>query len=127
LLENAPDSYEAKKQEYSERILSAIDACLPGFKRSVGLLLTGTPVTYSYYTGRQWGLVGGFPQTSVLRVIGPRTGIPNLRIVGDSIFPGQSTAAVTLGAMRVTNDVLHSLAHQASGRAYIPSQAEAKL
>jgi C-3',4' desaturase CrtD len=110
LLKNTPDSYEEKKQEYSERILSAIDARLPGFKRSVGLRLAGTPVTYSYYTGRQWGLVGGFPQTSVLRTTGPRTGIPNLRIVGDSIFPGQSTAAVTLGAMRVTNDVLHSTA-----------------
>lgn len=127
LLDNDPGSYEAKKQAYIERILSAIDACLPGFKRSIVLRLAGTPVTYAYYTGRQWGLVGGFAQTSVLRAMGPRTGIPNLRLVGDSIFPGQSTAAVTLGAMRVTNDVLDSLGHQASRRAYMKSQAGAEL
>ena len=39
----------------------------------------------------------------------PRTGLPNLRLVGDSIFPGQSTAGVTLGAMRVADDVQRCL------------------
>jgi phytoene dehydrogenase-like protein len=39
---------------------------------------------------------------------GPRTGIPNLWLVGDSIFPGQSTAGVTLGAIRVAADVMRA-------------------
>jgi C-3',4' desaturase CrtD len=127
MLENAPDSYQARKQEYSERILSAIDTHLSGFGRSVSLTLVGTPVTYAYYTGRQWGLVGGFPQTSLLRARGPQTGIPNLRIIGDSIFPGQSTAAVMLGAMRVARDVLHNLSQPVSRRTYLQSQVETRL
>ncbi|MFN8527173.1 MAG: hypothetical protein U0670_01020 [Anaerolineae bacterium] len=41
---------------------------------------------------------------------GPRTGIGlTVRLVGDSIFPGQSTAGVTLGAMRVADDVRRHL------------------
>jgi phytoene dehydrogenase-like protein len=39
---------------------------------------------------------------------GPRTGLANLWLVGDSIFPGQSTAGVTLGALRVAGEVLAS-------------------
>ena len=55
------------------------------------------------------GMVGGFPQTSLFRARGPRTGLPNVRLVGDSIFPGQSTAGVTLGAQRVVQDVMRTL------------------
>jgi len=32
--------------------------------------------------------------------------MPNLWMVGDSIFPGQSTAAVALGGLRVAQAVL---------------------
>jgi phytoene dehydrogenase-like protein len=46
-------------------------------------------------------MVGGFPQASIFGARGPSTGIPNLWLVGDSVFPGQSTAGVTLGGMRV--------------------------
>ena len=126
LLESDPDTYEAQKCIYTERILSAIDACLPGVQQGVSLTLAGTPVTYAHYTGRHRGLVGGFPQTSLLKARGPRTGIPNLRIVGDSIFPGQSTAGVTLGAMRVANEVQRSLSSATSASTYRRSQAEAQ-
>ena len=56
------------------------------------------------------GMVGGFAQTSLFAARGPQTGIDNLWLVGDSIFPGQSTAGVTLGAMRVATEVLRSSA-----------------
>ena len=42
----------------------------------------------------------GIPQTSLWRARGPRLA-PGLWLVGDSIFPGQSTAAVALGGARV--------------------------
>ncbi|MFN2224314.1 MAG: amine oxidase, partial [Candidatus Promineifilaceae bacterium] len=71
--------------------------------------LPGTPVTFDYYTRRPLGMVGGFPQTSLFRTRGPGTGIRNLWLVGDSIFPGQSTAGVTLGAMRVAAEVLRAI------------------
>jgi C-3',4' desaturase CrtD len=111
LLQTDRDAYEARKADYTERLLSAMDARLPGFRASVALTMPGTPATFANYTGRYLGLVGGFPQTSLVRARSPQTGIPNLRAVGDSIFPGQSTAGVTLGAMRVASDVLRGIAH----------------
>ncbi len=115
LLETDAAAYEARKQAYTQRLLDAIDAHWPGFRSSVSLMLPGTPVTYQNYTGRHQGLVGGRPQTSLFQMRGPRTGIPNLRLVGDSIFPGQSTAGVTLGGMRVAHDVQRQLlAHRPS-------------
>lgn len=109
LLEQDEAAYQARKQAYADDAMTAIDAVIPGFKSAVTLCLPGTPVTYQYYTLRHRGMVGGFPQTSLLSARSPRTGIANLRLVGDSIFPGQSTAGVTLGAMRVAADVRRSL------------------
>jgi C-3',4' desaturase CrtD len=102
-------TYKARKTAYTEMLLAGIEQALPGFRSRIAFVLPGTPVTYNYYTGRHLGMVGGFPITSLFRARGPRTGIPNLRLVGDSIFPGQSTAGVTLGAMRVARDVLRHL------------------
>lgn len=105
LLERDPAAYAERKAEYTERVLANVERYLPGFRRSIVLTLPGTPVTYNFYTARHLGMVGGFPQTSLFKMRSPRTGIANLRLVGDSIFPGQSTAGVTLGALRVAADV----------------------
>ncbi len=105
LLEHDRDAYEVRKQQYAERILRAVERQIPGFQDGITLQLPGSPVTYQAYTQRYRGMVGGFPQVSLLRARGPRTGVANVRLVGDSIFPGQSTAAVTLGGMRVADDV----------------------
>jgi C-3',4' desaturase CrtD len=102
-------AYDARKADYTERMLATIERAIPGFTRAVVLTMAGTPVTYQFYTGRHKGMVGGFPQTSLFKARSPRTGIQNVRLVGDSIFPGQSTAGVTLGAMRVADDVLRHL------------------
>lgn len=105
LLERDEDAYYAQKEVYTERLLNAVERIIPGFKAHLELILPGTPVTYQFYTSRHRGMVGGFPQTSLFKMRGPRTGIANMRLVGDSIFPGQSTAGVTLGAMRVADDI----------------------
>lgn len=102
-------AYETRKADYTERLLSGIEQVLPGFRQSVVLALPGSPVSYAFYTGRHLGMVGGFPQRSLLAARGPQVGLPNLRLVGDSIFPGQSTAGVSLGALRVYRDVLRQL------------------
>lgn len=105
LLARDSAAYSERKAEYTERMLDALERAIPGFRSAVDLILPGTPVTYAFYTGRHLGLVGGLPQTSLLRARGPLTGIANLRLVGDAIFPGQSTAGVSLGALRVFEDV----------------------
>lgn len=102
-------AYDAHKQAYAENILHTVERHIPDFQASIRLMLPGSPVTYQFYTDRHLGMVGGFPQKSLFTARGPRVGIPNLRLVGDSIFPGQSTAGVTLGAMRVADDVRHSM------------------
>jgi C-3',4' desaturase CrtD len=106
-LRQGPDksAYEARREEYAHRLLAAAEQAIPGFRRAVRLCLPGTPVTFAHYTGRPLGMVGGFAQKSLFAARGPRTGIANLWQVGDSIFPGQSTAGVTLGAMRVAAEV----------------------
>ncbi len=78
---------------------------LPGIREAAGLVLPGTPVTFQRFTRRAWGWVGGFPQTSLFRAWGPRLA-PYLWLVGDSIFPGQSIAAVALGGLRVARMIL---------------------
>lgn len=109
VLAHSETAYQERKQEYAAKMLAQIDTAIPGFSQAVRLMLPGSPVTYQFYTGRHLGQVGGFAQTSLFQARGPRTGIPNLRLVGDSIFPGQSTAGVTLGAIRVAKDVQRTM------------------
>ncbi len=94
-------AYEDRKAAYAEKVLAAAERALPGFEAAAQLVLPGAPQTYEFYTRRPHGMVGGFPQTSLFAARGPQTGFRNLWLVGDSIFPGQSTAGVTLGALRV--------------------------
>lgn len=115
--------YGDQKAVYADRMISAIDRVIPGFRAGLSLVLPGTPVTYEFYTGRHLGMVGGFPQTSLFKARSPLTGIANVRLVGDSIFPGQSTAGVSLGAIRVFEDVRRRLP-QPSRRAEFVARAE---
>lgn len=105
LYQQGADVYEAMKASYAERLLTAAERALPGLRAGVRLCLPGTPRTFEFFTRRPQGMVGGFAQTSLFRVRGPATGLPNLWLVGDSIFPGQSTAGVTLGGLRVARAV----------------------
>jgi phytoene dehydrogenase-like protein len=98
-------AYDARVERYTERLLDAAERVVPGFRAATRLLLPGTPVTFQRYTRRLGGWVGGFPQTGLLRTWGPRVG-PDLWLVGDSIFPGQSTAAAALGGLRVAHAML---------------------
>lgn len=104
--EEDPAAYEGRRDDYTKRLLRAAEQALPGIGDAAELILPGTPVTFQTFTRRPGGMVGGFPQSSLFGVRGPHIGIPNVKLVGDSIFPGQSTAGVTLGAMRVAEDVL---------------------
>ncbi len=102
---HSPDEYEAEKARYAEAMLDAIELALPGLRECITFRMTATPISFQRFTRRPQGMVGGFPQTSIWKARGPRTGIPNVLLVGDSIFPGQSTAGVTLGGLRVARQV----------------------
>ncbi len=108
LFQNDRPAYEARKVEMTEKVLTAAEAAIPGLRAAARLVMPGTPVTFQRFTHRKWGWVGGFPQTGLLRALGPHLK-RNLWMVGDSIFPGQSTAAVALGGLRVAQMALREL------------------
>jgi phytoene dehydrogenase-like protein len=111
LHEQDREAYEARKQTYTERVLAAAGVAIPGLQDAANLILSGTPVTFQRFTRRDWGWVGGFPQTSLMRAWGPRLS-PGLWLVGDSVFPGQSVPAVALGGLRVARSILAELSPQ---------------
>jgi C-3',4' desaturase CrtD len=99
------DAYEARKEEYTGRLLANAEQALPGLRDAAILVLPGTPVSFQRFTHRSLGWVGGFPQTRLGRAWAPRLGA-GLWLVGDSIFPGQSVLATALGGMRVAGAVM---------------------
>jgi phytoene dehydrogenase-like protein len=101
----ARNAYQDRVAEYTEQMLANAEQAVPGLRRRIKLLLSGTPVTFRFYTRRHKGGVGGFPSTSIFAARGPWTGMRNAWLVGDSIFPGQSTAGVTIRALRVVDDI----------------------
>lgn len=105
LFEDDRKQYEARRHDYTNRILAAAERALPALRTAADLIKPATPVTFQRFTRRAYGWVGGFPQTSLLRQWGPRLA-PHLWMVGDTIFPGQSTAAVALGGVRVAHSLL---------------------
>lgn len=109
-----PAGYQARKAAYAERLWRGIERALPGLRGGVRLSLSASPASFEYYTRRPGGMVGGFAQTSLFDVRGPGTGVDGVWLVGDSIFPGQSTAGVTLGGMRVAHAVRARLARRST-------------
>lgn len=101
--------YDERVAAYTETMLTHAERAVPGLRSRIRLQLSGTPVTFKFYTRRHRGGVGGFPFTSIFKARGPWTGMRNAWLVGDSIFPGQSTAGVTMGALRVVGDVLRGV------------------
>ena len=104
--------YIERKECYAERLLAALERVMPGARSAVRYLQAGTPVSFQRYTRRKGGMVGGIPQRpelSGLRSLGARAaGIDHLWLVGDSVWPGQSTAAVTQAAIRVYRLLRHA-------------------
>jgi phytoene dehydrogenase-like protein len=97
-------AFEERKQRYLDKLIEAALLALPKLKSHIRLALPGTPLTFERFTQRVNGMVGGFPQTNLWAGWAPRIDRA-VWLVGDSIFPGQSTAGVTLGALRVAREI----------------------
>ena len=100
--------YETKRKAYAEQLLRLSSQVLPEILEASALILPGTPVTFKRFTHRESGWVGGFPQVSLFQSLGPKLAA-GLWMVGDSIFPGQSIAAVSLGGLRVAQNILKQI------------------
>jgi phytoene dehydrogenase-like protein len=100
--------HEAQDQQMLESCWRRLHASVPELGDRIEVIETATPRTYYEQTRRKLGMVGGLGQS--LAVFGPnswthRTPVPNLFLVGDSVFPGQGVAAVTHSALIVANEL----------------------
>jgi phytoene dehydrogenase-like protein len=128
LYKHNPGEYQNHKIRYQKEMLTLAERAVPGISNP-SFSMTGTPVTFTRFTRRKDGWVGGFPQTNLFRTMAPKLA-PNLWMVGDSIFPGQSIAAVTLGGMRVADNILtenYSTRKISTKSEYNPSSFEKTL
>jgi len=115
------EAYLAQKKVWQARVVRQVERLIPGFGESAVLLLGATPRTYHFYTRRQDGWVGGYPQVHPLRTPSPKTPFLNLWRVGETIFPGQSVPAVAMGGERVAALLLERLGSSVQPRAARPS------
>lgn len=98
--------------EIQAKMRRGLEAFLPSWSVGVVHALTASPRTFQRFTGRAEGAVGGVPRRAGLghyRAIWPEPVRPGLWMVGDSVFPGQSTLATALGGARVAESVARAL------------------
>lgn len=108
-LNSGEEIYQQRKTAYTEKVLDLMSRYLPGIVEDMDFCLAGTPVTYSRYTGRHLGLVGGYVQTSLFPPRQKVYGLKNCTLVGDHRFPGQSIAGVTVGSAMVADHLLRHI------------------
>ena len=92
-----------------ERMEALIAARAPEVSRAVVHRMTASPRTFERFTGRFQGYVGGVPRRAGMHNydgLWPTAVTPGLYLVGDSVFPGQSTLATAIGGQRVAERVL---------------------
>lgn len=104
--------HEGQDQSRLEECWARIHQAMPELGPSVEVIETATPRTFYENTRRRLGMVGGVGQS--LDVFGANslshlTPIPNLYMVGDTVFPGQGVAAVTQSALIVAGEIAPSL------------------
>ncbi len=106
-----PAAQGERVAEVQERMRAGLRALAPGLWAGVRDELTASPRTFARFTGRPQGLVGGVPRRAGIGAyagLWPRAVLPGLWLVGDSVFPGQSTLATALGGLRTARAALRS-------------------
>jgi phytoene dehydrogenase-like protein len=106
------DASAAQQGEIVARIQARMREVLalraPEWFDNVTFSMTASPRTFERFTGRSGGAVGGVPRRVGLGhylSAWPRAVVPGVWMVGDSVFPGQSTLATAIGGTRVAQVV----------------------
>ncbi len=103
--------YQDKKQIFLDKMRKAINAYLKIDCDAWLHIELSTPRSFAKWTGRPLGIVGGLGQHP--RNFGPyglssRTPIEGLWLCGDSIYPGEGTAGVSLSALQSCRQLMKS-------------------
>ena len=101
--------HEEQDARALETLWSRMHAALPELGSGAEVFETATPRTFYERTRRRLGMVCGLPRTPDLlggpHALTHKTSIPNLLLVGDTVFPGAGLAAVTHSALVVANEL----------------------
>jgi phytoene dehydrogenase-like protein len=104
----APDGQGAYVEDVQERMRRTLLLRAPELCQGVVHELTASPRTFARFTRRDGGAVGGIPRRAGLahyRQLGPLQLERGLWLVGDSVFPGQSTYATAIGGVRTAEAI----------------------
>ena len=91
-------------QGIQDQMKTTLNQFYPDLVHSISEWMPGSPRTFERFTGRPKGFVGGAPKTKGYRhylALKPYEYASNLYLVGDSVFPGQSTLATATGGVRL--------------------------
>ncbi|MDF1662690.1 MAG: FAD-dependent oxidoreductase [Planctomycetota bacterium] len=105
------DKRPEKIEEIQQRMRQGLKVLAPEWGESILYEVPGSPRTFERFTGRPDGFVGGVPRRAGLgnyKDLFPKSLSKGLYLVGDSVFPGQSTLATALGGHRVAHTILRS-------------------
>ena len=94
------------------RMRAGLAARAPEIDAGIVHAMTGSPRTFARFTGRDFGYVGGVPRRAgraSYAGLRPRPVAPKLHLVGDTVFPGQSTLATALGGVKLAGRLVASL------------------
>lgn len=93
------------------RMRETLQTRCPEWSEQVYFAMTASPRTFERFTSRSKGLVGGIPKTKGWHhymQLGPKKLASHFYLVGDSIFPGQSTLATATGGCRIAESIWRS-------------------
>lgn len=105
------DKSQKKIEEVQQRMREGLARLAPEWGEDIQYEVSGSPRTFERFTGRPGGFVGGVPRRAGLgnyKDLFPKSVGEGLYLVGDSVFPGQSTLATALGGHRVAHTILRS-------------------
>ena len=100
--------YDRQVEAMQEKFETILEREFPGFQDHVIERHPGGPGAWVRYTSRPDGGVGGYPQlpsTSLFRAASFRTGIADLYVIGDTVFPGAGTIGATTSAIHVARQL----------------------
>jgi phytoene dehydrogenase-like protein len=102
------EDQENRDQEMLEAFWAIIHRALPELGAGIEVLETANPRTFYDLTRRKLGMVRGTKQVPGrfgLDSMTYQTSLPNVFMVGDTVFPGAGLAAVSHSALIVANAI----------------------
>ena len=101
--------HQKRKRKTLETMRSTLESWLGIPTQGWNHLELSTPRAFAHWTGRPQGIVGGLGQHP--HHFGPfglasRTPVPGLWLCGDSIYPGEGTAGVSLSALMACQQLM---------------------